>query len=163
MSELPRTLKLATVWLLIGLTLFLGVSWWQAQQRQSRVTLDGGAIEIRRSADGHYHWRGRVGGREVDFLVDTGATATALPQRLAEQLQLEPESRVRSSTAGGVVQGYIARVDIELEGGVHARRLPVTVLPSLERPLLGMDILSKMRFSQQSGVLRIEPATGTRP
>lgn len=163
MSELPRTLKLATVWLLIGLTLFLGFSWWQAQQRQSRVTLAGGAIEIRRSDDGHYHWRGRIGGREVDFLVDTGATATALPQRLAEQLQLEPESRVRSSTAGGVVQGYIARVDIELEGGVHARRLPVTVLPALERPLLGMDILSKMRFSQQSGVLRIEPATGSRP
>lgn len=163
MSELPRTLKLATVWLLIGLTLFLGFSWWQAQQRQSRVTLDGGAIEIRRSDDGHYHWRGRIGGREVDFLVDTGATATALPQRLAEQLQLEPESRVRSSTAGGVVQGYLARVDIELEGGVHARRLQVTVLPALERPLLGMDILSKMRFSQQSGVLRIEPATGSRP
>jgi hypothetical protein len=81
----------------------------------------------------------------------------------AEQLQLEPEAQVRSSTAGGVVQGYVARVDIELEGGVHVRRLPVTVLPALERPLLGMDILSKMRFSQQSGVLRIEPGTGARP
>jgi aspartyl protease family protein len=166
-AELPGTLKLVTVWLLLGLALFLGVSWWQAQQRQTRITLDGGTIEIRRSGDGHYHWRGRIdgpgGAREVDFLVDTGATATALPQRLAEQLQLEPEAQVRSSTAGGVVQGYVARVDIELEGGVHVRRLPVTVLPALERPLLGMDILSKMRFSQQSGVLRIEPGTGARP
>jgi aspartyl protease family protein len=162
MAELPHTLKLATVWLLIGVALFLGVSWWQAQQRRSQVTVDGAAIEIRRSADGHYHWRGRIEGRDVDFLVDTGATSTAIPQRLAEQLRLQPEAQVRSSTAGGVARGYVARADIELEGGVRARALPVTVLPELALPLLGMDILSKMRFTQQAGVLRLETAGGAR-
>lgn len=162
MAELPGTLKLATVWLLLGVTLFLGVSWWQAQQRRSRITVDGSAVEIRRSEDGHYHWRGRIEGRAVDFLVDTGATSTAIPAQLAEQLRLEPEARVRSSTAGGVAQGFVARADVELEGGVRARSLPVTVLPELAGPLLGMDILSKMRFTQQAGVLRLEPAGGTR-
>lgn len=158
MTELPHTLKLATVWLLIGVALFLGVSWWQAQERRSLVTVDGGAVEIRRSADGHYHWRGHIDGHAVDFLVDTGATSTAIPQRLAEQLRLEPEGLVRSATAGGVAQGYLARVDLELEGGVRARSLHVTVLPELASPLLGMDMLSRLRFSQQAGVLRFEPA-----
>lgn len=156
MAELPGTLKLATVWLLIGLALFLGVSAWQAQQRQSRITADGRTIEIRRSDDGHYHWRGRIEGHAVEFLVDTGATATAIPRSLAEQLKLVPEGPVRSSTAGGVTTGFVARADIELDGGVLARALPVTVLPALGSPLLGMDVLSKMRFSQQSGVLRID-------
>jgi len=156
-QELPHTLKLATVWLLIGVALFLGVSWWQAGQRATRITVDGQAIEIRRSADGHYHWRGRIQGREVDFLVDTGATATAIPQRLADQLQLVPEGVVRSATAGGLAQGTIARVDLELEGGVHARALRVTVLPALTSPLLGMDVLGRLRFTQRDGVLRLEP------
>ena len=60
-------------------------------------------------------------------------------------------------TAGGVVRGWVARADIELDGGVTAQRLRVTVLPRLDGPLLGMDVLSKMRFSQQGGVLRFEP------
>ena len=156
-QDLPHTLKLATVWLLIGVALFLGVSWWQAEERATRITIDGQAIEIRRSPDGHYHWRGRIEGREIDFLVDTGATATALPQRLADQLQLVPEGVVRSATAGGVAQGTIARVDLELEGGVHARALRVTVLPALTSPLLGMDVLGRLRFTQRDGVLRLEP------
>ena len=156
-QDLPHTLKLATVWLLIGVALFLGVNWWQAEQRATRITVDGQAIEIRRSADGHYHWRGRIQGREVDFLVDTGATATAIPQRLADQLQLVPEGVVRSATAGGLAQGTIVRADVELDGGVHARALRVTVLPALTSPLLGMDVLSRLRFTQQDGVLRLEP------
>jgi aspartyl protease family protein len=35
----------------------------------------------------------------------------------------------------------------------------VTVLPQLGAPLLGMDVLSKLHFSQQGGELRIEAAS----
>lgn len=162
-SGLPHGAKLATVWLLLGCVLFLGFSWWQAEQRKSRVRVGDGVIEIRRAADGHYHWPGQVQGRAVDFLVDTGATSTALPQALADELGLQSLGRVSSSTAGGVVQGYLALADIELDGGVRATALRVTVLPGLARPLLGMDVLSRMRFTQQAGTLRLEPNTGTRP
>jgi aspartyl protease family protein len=37
-------------------------------------------------------------------------------------------------------------------------RLPVVVLPDLQRPLLGMDILSRLRFTQSGDVLRLEAA-----
>ena len=107
--------------------------------------------------DGHYHWPGRVNGVAVEFLVDTGATATALPLALAGRAGLEGEGRVRSSTAGGEVKGTLSRADIELDGGIQVQRLRVTVLPALAAPLLGMDVLSKMRWSQHDGVLRLEP------
>ena len=158
MTEFPRTLKIVTVWLLLGALLFLGLQAWQAQQQRMQFsTGSGGAIEIRRSADGHYHWPGRVNGVAVEFLVDTGATSTALPQALAERAGLTAERRVTTSTAGGPVQGVLARADVDLDGGVRAQQLRVTVLPGLSSPLLGMDVLSRLHLTQSDGVLRLTP------
>jgi aspartyl protease family protein len=155
--ELPRTLKVATVWLLLGLAMFLGVQWWQARERQTRFHAEGGVIEIRRSSDGHYHWPGLINGREVDFLVDTGATGTAISAALARDLRLESLGPVQSSTAAGVTTGQLVRADVVLHGGVSARALRVVALPGLgERPLLGMDVLARLRWQQAEGRLRIE-------
>ena len=158
--ELPRTMKLVTVWLLLGAVLFLAIQAWLAQQQRARFSVDGvsGAIELKRAGDGHFHWPGTVNGIAVDFLVDTGATGTALPRALADRAGLVADGTLQSSTAGGVVQGTLARADVVLQGGVRAERLRVAVLPRLESPLLGMDVLSKMRFTQNDGVLRLEAA-----
>ncbi|MEF7617089.1 TIGR02281 family clan AA aspartic protease [Aquincola sp. MAHUQ-54] len=158
MTELSRTFKVITAWLVVGVAVFLGVQWWQAQQQRARFSADGGVIELRRSPDGHFHWPGHVNGVAVEFLVDTGATSTALPQALAERAGLVVQGSITSSTAGGTVRGGLARADVVLQGGVTATQLRVAVLPALEAPLLGMDILSRMHFSQRGGVLRLEPA-----
>lgn len=161
MRELPAWLKHATVWLLIGTAVFLAVQAWQAHQRAAQFVLSGaGAIEIRRDGDGHYHWPGRIAGREIEFLVDTGATRTAIPSALAERLGLESIGSAVSNTAGGVVTGTVVRADIELQGGVRVDRLRVVALPELSAPLLGMDVLGRLQWSQQGGVLRIEPPVG---
>lgn len=158
MNEMPRTLKVVTVWLLLGTVLFLAVQAFLAERQRTQFSAGGGGeITLRRAYDGHFHWPGQVDGRSIDFLVDTGATRTALPGRLASQLGLQPEREVRSSTAGGVVTGYEARVDLVLEGGVAVQRLRVTVLPDLASPLLGMDVLGRLHFTQQDGLLRIRP------
>jgi aspartyl protease family protein len=164
MSEFPRTLKHITLWLLLGTGVFLGVQAWQAQQQQSRFSSDGGVITLRRGPDGHFHWPGQVNGVAVDFLVDTGATRTALPEALARAAGLVAEGRVQSATAGGTVTGWVGRADLQLQGGVRAERLPITVLPALAAPLLGMDVLGKLQFNQQGGVLKLQaPAHCARP
>lgn len=147
-----------TVWLLIGLAIFLGIKVWEREREASRFQLAGEVIVLTRSPDGHFHWPGRVGDIEVDFLVDTGATSTALPQALAERAGLKPLGAVRTHTAGGTAEGFAARADIALQGGVRADRLPVAVLPHLGAPLLGMDVLGRLHFSQKPGELRIQPS-----
>src|SRR6185295_2612810 len=119
-TELPSTFKVVTVWLVLGVALFLGVQAFQASQQRTRFSASAGVIELQRSPDGHFHWPGRVNGVEVDFVVDTGATSTALPKALAERAGLAAEGRLRSDTAGGAVEGAIARADVVLDGGVRA-------------------------------------------
>ncbi len=156
-DELPHTAKVVTVWLLVGVVIFLALQWWQHQQQQTRFSSRGGVIDIRRAPDGHYHWPGYINGREVDFLVDTGATSTAISTDLARELGLESIGRVQSETAGGVVSGTVMRADVTLRGGIVAERLRLTALPRMgDHPLLGMDVLGRLRWTQADGVLRID-------
>ena len=154
--EPPHALKIVTGWLLVGMVVFLGVQWWLREQQQTRFHAGSGTIEIRRGPDGHYHWPGTVNGRPVDFLVDTGATGTAIPTGLARELQLTLRDEVESSTAGGIVRGHETRADVTLQGGVRAERLRITALPALEAPLLGMNVLSRLHWQQRDGALRID-------
>ena len=156
-NELPRTFKLITVWLLLGVLVFVGIQWWLYRARQTQFQVEGGVVELRRGSDGHYHWPGSINGREVDFLVDTGATGTAISANLARELKLESLGPVQSNTAGGRVTGQVVSADVTLQGGVNAQRLRVVALPGLsERPLLGMDVLGRLKWQQGDGVMRFE-------
>jgi aspartyl protease family protein len=156
--ELPRGLKRVTLWLLLGGAVFVGVQWWLQREQRTLFQTRGDAVEIARGRDGHYHWPGRINGREVEFLIDTGATGTAIPTALARELHLTPIGTLQSNTAAGVVTGEVVRADLELRGGISVQRLRVVALPGLgEHPLLGMDVLGKLRWQQRDAVLRIEP------
>jgi aspartyl protease family protein len=161
-NELPRTFKVVTVWLLVGALVFVAIQWWLREQSQMRFHASGDVVEIQRGADGHYHWPGSINGRAVVFLVDTGATGTAISAALARELHLESFGRVRSSTAGGIVDGELTRADVALQGGVRADRLRIVALPGLDdRPLLGMDVLGRLHWQLREGVMRIDLRGGT--
>lgn len=158
MRELPGTLKIITLWLLLGTVVFIAFKWWEREQQRSRFVLNEGVIEIARAPDGHYHWAGRINGEPVEFLIDTGASGTAIPLSLAKELGLTLYGEIRTNTAGGTATGQLARVDVRLDGGVHAERLQVLVLPGLsDKPLLGMDVLSRLNWSQSNQLLRFSP------
>jgi aspartyl protease family protein len=155
-KEIPLWLKTATVWLLVSTGVFLAVLAWQYQQDKTRFVARGGHIEMRRAADGHYHWPGQVNGRSVDFLVDSGATGSALPLSMARALQLPVVGRVRMQTASGVVDADVVQADVQLQGGLDATRLRMAAMPDLGTPLIGMDVLGRLRWQHHDGVLRIE-------
>ncbi|MBN8487787.1 MAG: retroviral-like aspartic protease family protein [Burkholderiales bacterium] len=155
MNEFPRTLKWLTVWLLLGTLVFLGAQALLHQRQQPRLTIDGGHITLQRGPDGHFHWPGEVDGRAVVFLVDTGATTTALPGALAAQLGLRREATVQSQTAGGTVTAWQSRAAVALAGGLHFNDLRVTVIDRMNGPpLLGMDVLRQLRLVQDGSTLQ---------
>ena len=162
MQEFPRTLKILTVYGLIFVVLFLGFQWWFAEQRKPQLVIDGAGrtqIVLPRDRSGHYFWIGEINGKEVEFLVDTGASQTSISKALAQELGLKEESAATFSTANGVVRGGIAPATIALAGGLRFERQRIAVLPQMERTgLLGMDVLGKLKLEQQGKELRIHAA-----
>jgi len=156
MQELPSGLKIATVWLLVATGVFLGVQWMLHQRERPNIEIGNGTVVLQRGYDGHYHWPGTVNGTPVDFLVDTGATGTALPGSLARDLSLERGRTVQTRTAAGIAEGAIARVDISLDGGPTVTGMPVVVIDAMDGPpLLGMDVLGRLHIEQRNGQLTL--------
>jgi len=106
---------------------------------------------------GHVWVRAKIGdveGKkvvEVDALVDTGATLTVVPRRLAEELGLRPTGRATVATANGVVELEKTRIWIELEG--RGEVVPALVSDVVDKVLIGVTTLEVLG-------LQVDPITG---
>jgi aspartyl protease family protein len=119
-------------------------------------------VSLRSDRSGHFRTEARVDGRDLDFLVDTGATVIALTQKDAERIGIRPflsDYTTSVNTANGpakAARARIGRIDI---GGVVVRDVDALVMPdgALQQNLLGMAYLSKLkRFEYSSGNLVLE-------
>ena len=100
--------------------------WEDAQRNPNQVPESrrgDGYVEVRlaSSRQGHYLMNGRIDGRQVTFLLDTGATAVAVPDALADELGLVPGEPITLSTANGRSNGHRTRLR-ELQLGRSSRR-----------------------------------------
>jgi aspartyl protease family protein len=154
MSE-PSSFKVVTVWLLVGTCIFLAWSWWEREEKlaqtKSVLTSTGAGLQIERARDGHYHVVAQVNDQAVPFLLDTGATSTAISAKVAEKIKLVADGEVTVSTANGLMQARTARVDLRINNLVAVSNLRVTILPDLGGDgLLGMDVLGKLVITQET-------------
>lgn len=113
---------------------------------EQRVT--GGETRIQMSNDGHFWLRASINGEPRRFLIDTGATLTALSESTAEaaRVQVQPlRESVLMRTANGTVQAELARVDELRFGNIVARDLDAVIAPGLgETNIIGMNLLSRL-------------------
>ena len=140
----------------------------RAAARAPRALTGGGppGIELTADARGHYTVTGRIDGREVDFLVDTGASDVAIPEALARELGLRPGRRIRVVTANGTVTARATSLDSLAVGPIVRRDVPASIVPGMggRTALLGMSFLRHHDLLQRDGRLVIrEPRAGTTP
>jgi aspartyl protease family protein len=125
------------------------------QVASSRV--DGG-IEVVLESDrqGHFIASGAINGRDVTFLVDTGATLVSVPEDLADQLGLERMARIGLETAAGPVTGWMTRIDEVRLGQIVQREVRAAISPGRsDTVLLGMSFLRDLEMSQSDGRLTL--------
>jgi aspartyl protease family protein len=121
-----------------------------------------GSAVIPRDDRGHFQVDGRVDGRRIKFVVDTGASVIALTMADAAALGVRPAQRefsVAMGTANGTVRAAPVRLDMVEIGGVVVRNVAAVVMPdmALRENLLGMSFLSRLRrFEYGEGKLLLE-------
>lgn len=126
------------------------------QSVQTRISAEGQReVTLTRNRFGHYVSSGKINGRKVTFLLDTGASDVSIPESLAYELGLERGPEQRYQTANGLITGYLTRVhrisigDIELYD-VRASINPHTTDNDI---LLGMSFLNQLDYSQRGNQL----------
>ncbi|MFL5176940.1 MAG: TIGR02281 family clan AA aspartic protease, partial [Microvirga sp.] len=122
----------------------------------------GRTVVIPRDSRGHFQVNGRVDGKHMGFLVDTGASVIALTERDAARLGIRPAQReftTEVKTANGTVRAartQLSRVEID---DVVVRDVAALIVPdaALSENLLGLSFLAKLRrFEYANGKLVLE-------
>ena len=88
----------------------------------------------------------------VKALVDTGASLTVLPEKIAEELGIHATSEDKVSTGAGEIKVKRGRAWLKLKGKEDA--FPVWISGFIDKVLLGVVVLESFGFD-------VDPATGT--
>ena len=134
-----------------------------ASRSEPRQQVSSSSRTVRLEGDGHGQFRvdARVDGRNIPFLVDTGAFAVAIRESDAARLGIFPrasEYTGRTQTANGVGKYAPVRLNRVEVNGITVRDVDAAVLTddALKTNLLGMSFLSRVKFSHDRGRLVLE-------
>jgi aspartyl protease family protein len=109
----------------------------------------GGETRIPMSRDGHFWLTASVNGAETRFLVDTGATLTAISEQTAMDANVPQKSlrqTVNMRTANGAIRAELATIGELRMGNIVARDLDAVVAPGLgDTNVIGMNLLSRLK------------------
>ena len=122
----------------------------------------GTVASVVKSADGHYWAEATVNGREVRFLVDTGASAVALTQTDAQRLGIAPGSlnyNLSVATANGQTRAAAVKLDSVSVAGAQVQNVDALVIENgLQTSLLGMTYLGRLsQFEATKTALILRP------
>lgn len=150
--------KAALAWIAIFAALFAifsfrfeFISIWERVKADISGTagqsISGEAIELRRQDDGHYWIMVDINGKPVRFMVDSGATMTAINATTAKEAGVEANGYpIILSTANGRVAAKRATVLSLVVGPHKIENHPVVVSESFgDANLLGMNFLNNMQ------------------
>ena len=174
-----QTIKMALGWIGIFALIFLLVSFrpemrmiWQRITGElglaSAPAISGEPMTIRKSEDGHFWVSAEVNGHPVRFLIDSGATFTALSARAARDAGVEPGGfglRTVIDTANGAVEAERGEIADLRVGSLAMRNHKVVIADAFgDTNVLGMNFLSELeswRVEGSSMILTPRPRRGS--
>lgn len=119
-----------------------------AQFGEKKQVVEGKETRVPMQADGHFWINASINGVSHRFLVDTGATITAISPTAANEASVKPNPLKHSvimRTANGSVEADMAMIDELRVGNIVARKLDAVVAPGLgQTNVIGMNFLSRL-------------------
>jgi aspartyl protease family protein len=128
-----------------------------AQANKSHYRQAGESIEISVGSDRHFRINGAVNDQAAIFLVDTGATITAIPSALADAAQRDNCQSVTVKTANGPAKACRTTLDALIVGPYRIPDVPITIMDRLNEPLLGAEVLQRFKILQTASKMTLTP------
>lgn len=116
------------------------------------------SVTLAVGAGGHFVAEGQINGGSIRFVVDTGATAIAIPAGDAERLRIDYRKgrRVTTQTAAGPAAAYVVKLDSVRVGGIEVQNIDAIVIEQgLGVALLGNTFLSRMEMRQEGQTMTL--------
>lgn len=151
----------ALLWAVIGVGLYgLIMTFIPGMQTHRIRVIHGGSSVFRTNSAGNYVAHGSINGVPVLFMVDTGASLTAVSRRQARHMGLSGCEPGRFTTANGVVHDCVVLARDVQFGGFLVQNVPVAIMPRMAgQALLGMNILSQFHITQDGGRMVVSRST----
>ena len=123
---------------------------------------EGQVLRIPVAPDGHYWVEGQINGTPARFLIDSGATVTALSEGSARAAGLNYDvgaPGVVMTTANGRIEARRSSIATLAIGPIRASDLPVVVSPAFgDVNVIGMNMLSRLdSWGVQGGEMVLKP------
>jgi aspartyl protease family protein len=119
------------------------------------------SIKLLPDSSGVYKAFAKINNKQVEYIIDTGATLVSLNSNIATKLGIDYKKAtqtVNAETASGVVQVYLVTLDSIEIGEIKIKNVAAAVhegnFPSMV--LLGMSFLNQFDMEREGGVLSLQ-------
>lgn len=112
-------------------------------------------VVLERNRQGHYVTNGTINGKQVVFMLDTGATGVAVPEHMVQRLGLKRGVPVEIQTANGLAEAYMSSLQSVGIGEIKLYDVGAYINPNDQQDeiLLGMTFLKHIEFTQRGNTL----------
>lgn len=140
-----------------GLALFASMDFVYQSPDSSTAASGATTVTLNQGPGGHYMASGKINGKSVKFLVDTGATDVAIPMSVAKRIELPLGTPFQTITANGRGTAYETAIKTIELGDIKLSGVKASVTDGLtgEAILLGMSFLRKTKVVTEKGVMKI--------
>ena len=125
-----------------------------------RQSLDGDILKLVRQDDGHFWLRASVNGVSADFMVDSGASTTAIGSKLAKSAKVKLDGRsTELETANGVIQARIGEVSEFRVGDLQVDDHQVVIAENFgDTNVVGMNFLDSFSsWTVKGDIMELRP------
>lgn len=125
-----------------------------------RQSLQGDKLRLVRQDDGHFWLRASINGVNADFMVDSGASTTAIGAVLAKQAKIEMDGRTTQlETANGVINARLGDVRTFRIGDLQIDDHQVVIAENFgETNVVGMNFLDSFSSWTVTGdIMELRP------
>ncbi len=114
-------------------------------------------VVLKQNRYGHYVANGTINGQKVEFLLDTGATNVAIPEHIANKLNLKKGAAHQTMTANGTSKSFQTTLASISLGDIVMHNVPASISSGMkfDEILLGMSFLKHLKLTQQGKLLTL--------